>query len=103
MSCTSCNSGGYTTYSATPAKVLITSAGGSEIYSIEQLEAWRALLLCIKEKDYISLGITTVQINAALGIVYSSINHQRNMRYFEPYLNKHQALILIIINSGQCP
>jgi hypothetical protein len=73
-------------------------------YTLEQLEEWRRLLLCIRDGGYSAeLGFSEARMNGAVGIVVSAINYRRNLCYFQPQLEQIAPMIFQIINSGKCP
>ena len=72
-------------------------------YSEEQMIQWRNLFKCVRDTYlYPQLGMTIVEMNKAIGITSSAINHRVNICYFEKLLDALEPSVLKIIDSGLC-
>jgi hypothetical protein len=73
-------------------------------YDSEKLEAWKNLLLCVKENElYEAVDVEANKINSFLGIVLSAIRYNKIPCYFEKQLSVIEPTIFKIINTQQCP
>jgi len=72
-------------------------------YEPEQLQTWRTLLICAKDKAlYLDLGVPAHNVNKYLGIVISAINYNTNPCYFKSELDNIAAFIAVLVNTGKC-
>jgi hypothetical protein len=72
-------------------------------YSEEQMIQWRNLCKCVRDNAlYSQLSLTIVDMNKAIGVISSAINHSINICYFEKLLDALEPTILKIIDSGLC-
>lgn len=93
MGCAPCNKAKQEIVANAVAAEVVTEC----TYTQQQLLVWKNLLLCAKEKKLLAER----ELNSGLGIVASALG-RADVCYFRKYLDKTEALITYIINSGQC-
>ena len=72
-------------------------------YTLEQLQNWRELLLCVRQNGLYEQAQTTPnEISSALGITLSAYNYGSNLCYYKKYLDALVPLIHRIISIEQC-
>jgi hypothetical protein len=72
-------------------------------YSESQMIQWRDLCKCVRENRYYTqFGLQLSDMNKAIGLTTSAINHRINICYFEKLLDALEPTIIKIIDSGLC-
>lgn len=107
MACASC---GQRMYSAPVVNTANNNYVASQMtsaadcpYTVDQLKIWAQKLTCFQQKGlYVQYNIPPSALNRALGDVLSAINYPSNPCYYQKKLDSAQALIMIVIGSGQC-
>lgn len=72
-------------------------------YDAAQLETWRKLLMCCKDKGiYLELNIPAHIINKFIGVTLSAINYNTNPCYFKQSLDEIAEFLPLLINTEKC-
>jgi hypothetical protein len=100
-----CSSRNYSNNTARSFAPIIPPAAGSCDLSLDILNTWNNILLCVKSNGlYSTIGTSEIVINQYLGLVQSAKNYPENYCYYSVELEKFKTILLqkIIQNATIC-
>lgn len=102
MGCSACGHSNNISYS-TPQYSQQTNVITPCNYNKALLDTWLSKVECVLHSQlHNEIGVTTFEINSALGVIRSALKNPNNICYFASHLDGLSLIIIKIINSGKC-